>query len=111
MGTRPWANGVQMVYNFKDCRQLMWAHNGTTAHIQKVSQVAFVQMIMKFQIILTHQIAGKQQQKPLVTQMKAIAALCLFHCHQRQVYTDVKMCYCENSLLVWDNHMIHTVVM
>jgi hypothetical protein len=23
----------------------------------------------------------------------------------------VKMCYCENSILVWENHMIHNAVM
>jgi hypothetical protein len=96
---------------FNYCKKLMWAHNDTIAHVQEVIQLAFIQMIMKFPKLLTCHIAGNQQQKPLATQKKAIAALCLFHCQQRQAYTDVKMCYCENSILVWENHMIHNAVM
>jgi hypothetical protein len=45
--------GVKWFTHFKDCRQLMWAHNDTTAHIQEVIQLAFIQMIMKFQKPLT----------------------------------------------------------
>lgn len=67
----------------------MWARNDTTAHIQEVIQLAFIQIITKFQKLLTHHIAGNQQQQPLAIQMKATAALCLFHFQH----------WCENVLL------------